>query len=111
MDEFFRHSLTPDDYKVYINSEGSHLDWLQKIFRSVPGSNSEKDELEDCEKIRSILFPQIFENPYSPRDSTLRICNINVRFICSDGYSYIRTARIQMNPNPFRKPQFSFYLE
>ncbi len=111
MDEFFRYSLSPKDYRRYKDSGESYSDWLQKVFRPVPGSNSEKDELENCGKFRSIIFPQVFENPYSPRDNTLRICNINVRFVCSDGYSYIRTARIQMNPNPFRKPQFSFYLE
>ena len=110
-DDFFRHSLIPEDYRVYRNSGESYSDWLQKVFRPVPGSNSEKNELEDCGKIRSIVFPQILENPYSPGNKSLHICNINVRFVCSDGYSYIRTARIQMNPNPFRKPQFSFYLE
>lgn len=111
MNDFFRYSLSPSDHKVYRNSGESYSDWLSKIFRSVPGSNSEKNELEACGKLRSIVFPQIFENPYSPGNKSLHICNINVRFVCSDGYSYIRTARIQMNPNPFRKPQFSFYLE
>ena len=111
MDEFFRYSLSQKDHKDYRDSGQSFSDWLHRIFRPVPGSNSDKDELEDCGKFRSIVFPQIFENPYSPGNKTLHICNINVRFVCSDGYSFIRTARIQMNPNPFRKPQFSFYLE
>lgn len=111
MDDFFRYSLSRKDYKEYRDSGQSYSDWLRRIFRPVPGSNSEKDELEDCGKFRSIIVPQVFESPYSPRDNTLHICNINVRFVCSDGYSFIRTARIQMNSNPFQKPQFSFYLE
>ena len=111
MDEFFRHGLSSGDYKLYRNSGESYMAWLKKIFRFIPAGSSEKDEFVDCKKIRSILFPQVLENPYSPRDNTARIYNINVRFLCDDGYSYIRTARIQMETNPFRKPQFSFYLE
>ncbi len=111
MDDFFNYSLNSDDLKTYRNSGEDHSVWFKKIFRPVPGSNPENDEFEDCSKFRSIVFPQIFENPYSPGNKTLHIFNINVRFVCSDGYSFIRTTRIQMNSNPFRKPQFSFYLE
>ena len=111
MDEFFRYSLNPDDSKTYRNSGKDYSVWFKKVFRSVPGSNPENDEFEDCSKFQSVVFPRIFENPFSPGSDTLHIFNINVRFVCSDGYSFIRTARIQMNSNPFNKPQFSFYLE
>ncbi|MCK5197622.1 MAG: hypothetical protein KAR21_04690 [Spirochaetales bacterium] len=111
MDDFFSYSLNPEDSKIYRNSGEDYSYWFRKVFRPVPGSNSENDDFEDCSKFRSIVFPPIFENPFSPGNKALHICNINVRFICADGYSFIRTARIQMNQNPFRKPQFSFYLE
>ncbi|MDA3938372.1 MAG: hypothetical protein PF693_03550 [Spirochaetia bacterium] len=111
IDEFFRYSLNPVDSKTYRDSGDNYSDLLSRIFRTVPGTIPENDEFEDCSKIRSILFPPIFENPYSPGNSSQYICNINVRFECHDGYSFIRTARIQMNPNPFKKQQFSFYLE
>ncbi|MCK5154436.1 MAG: hypothetical protein KAQ93_08770 [Spirochaetales bacterium] len=111
LDEFLQFSLNLNDYNEIMNSKESFSNWLNKIFRPVPGSESDNDELIDCGKIHSILFPQIFETPFSPLGTSLKICNINVRFVCSNGNTYIRTARIQMNPNPFKKPQFSFYLE
>ena len=110
-DEFFRYSLSSEDSIEYKNSSKKYSDWLSRIFRPVPGSNSESDNFEDCSKIRSVIFPPIFENPYTPGNNALHICNLNVRFVCDDGYSFIRTARIEMNPNPFKKQQFSFYLE
>jgi hypothetical protein len=111
IDEFLNYSLNLKNYNEIKKSEDSSFEWIDRVFRPVPGSESEEDYLKDCGKIHSIVFPQIFENPFSPIGDSLKICNINVRFECSDGYTYIRTARIQMNPNPFAKPQFSFYLE
>ena len=111
MNEFLSYSLNLKDYNETIKVKASYSNWMNKIFRPVPGNESDKDEFIDCGKIKSIAFPQILENPFSPLGSSLKICNINVRFECSDGYTYIRTARILMNPNPFAKPQFSFYLE
>jgi hypothetical protein len=111
MHDFFRYSLSTIDYKEYNQSKDNFSDWMQKIFRPVPGTEPDKDELNNCDKFLSITFPQIFENPFSPQGKTDRIFNINVRFVCTGGYSFIRTARISMNPNPFEKPQFSFYLE
>lgn len=111
MDEFLGFSLNVNDYNQIIKSKDSFSEWMYKIFRPVPGSELENDETIDCSKFYSIVFPQIFENPFSPLGDPLKICNINVRFVCIDGDTYIRTARIQMNPNPFKKPQFSFYLE
>jgi len=110
-EEFLRYSLNPDDYNKFINFKNSTSKWINKVFRPVPGSVIEQDNIINCQKFRSITFPQIFENPFSPISGSLKICNINVRFECTDGYTYIRTARIQMNSNPFKKPQFSFYLE
>ncbi|MCD6397658.1 MAG: hypothetical protein J7L71_08965 [Spirochaetaceae bacterium] len=111
MDDFFRYALTLDDYKRYKSSEKDYRVWLKKIFRSVPGINTEDNKLIDCNKFRSIIFPQILENPFSPGQDSFRVCNLNIRFECIDGYSFIRTVRVKMNPNPFKKPQFSFYLE
>ncbi len=111
MDEFLRYSLNVNDYNEIIKSKDSISEWIHRIFRPVPGSASDKDEFPDCGKIKSIAFPQILENPFSPFGDSLKICNINVRFECSDGYIYIRTARILMESNPFKKSQFSFYLE
>jgi len=110
-EEFFRYSLNPNDYNEIIGSGSGFPKCMYKIFRPVPGSETEKDELGNCVKFHSIVFPKIFENPFSPLGNSPKICNINVRFVCSSGDTYIRTARIQMNPNPFKKPQFSFYLE
>lgn len=110
-EEFFIYSLNSGDLLKYRNSSKKYSDWLSRIFRPVPGSNSESDNFEDCSKIQSIIFPSILENPYTPGNNTLNICNLNVRFVCTDGYSFIRTVRILMNPNPFQKQQFSFYLE
>jgi hypothetical protein len=111
IDEFFRSSLNAKDLKKFINSGNTVSDFMGSIFRQVPGSLSEQDELLDCKDIHSVIFPQIFENPYSPGKEGDSICNINVRFVCYDGYSFIRTARVIMSSNPFEKPQFSFYLE
>ncbi|MEA1911496.1 MAG: hypothetical protein U9N32_07465, partial [Spirochaetota bacterium] len=111
MEEFLRCSLNLSDYNKFINLRKSSSKWIHKIFRPVPGNEMEQDDIIDFGKIRSITFPQIFENPFSPISGSLKICNINVRFECMDGYTYIRTARIQMNPNPFKQQQFSFYLE
>lgn len=111
IDEFLSYSLNVNNYNEIIKSKDSSFDWIDKVFRPVPGSESEVDDLKDCGKIHSIVFPQIFENPFSPLGNSPKICNINVRIVCSDGYTYIRTARIRMNPNPFVKPQFSFYLD
>ncbi len=111
MDDFFRYALTLDDYKRYKSSEKDYRVWLKKIFRSVPGINTEDNKLIDCNKFRSVIFPQILENPFSSGNEKFRVCNLNIRFECIDGYSFIRTVRVKMNPNPFKKPQFSFYLE
>jgi len=111
MDDFFRYGLTSDDYKRYKSSEKDYRVWLKKIFRSVPGLNTEDNKLIDCNKFRSVIFPKILENPFSSGCESFRVCNLNIRFECIDGYSFIRTIRVKMNPNPFEKPQFSFYLE
>lgn len=111
LDEFLHYSLNINDYNEIIKSNNSFPEWISRVFRPVPGREFEEDEFSKCGKFNSIAFPQIFENPFSPFGDSLKICNINVRFECSDGYTYIRTARIQMNPNPFAKPQFSIYLE
>ncbi len=111
MDDFFRYALTLNDYKRYKSSEKDYRVWLEKIFRSVPGINTEDNKLVDCNKFRSVIFPQILENPFSSGNDSSRICNLNIRFECIDGYSFIRTVRVKMNPNPFEKPQYSFYLE
>ncbi len=109
--QFFKYSLSSDDYTEFIESGANYAEWLNRVFRPVPGSGSDQNEFLNCGKLKSVVFPQIFENPFSPGNTSPHICNINVRFECDDGYTFIRTARIQMNSNPFHKPQFSFYLE
>ncbi len=111
LEQFFIHSLSTDDYSKFKESGANYSEWLDLVFRPVPGSGSDQNEFLNCDKLRSVVFPQIFENPFVPGNISPHICNINVRFECDDGYSFIRTARIQMNRNPFHKPQFSFYLE
>jgi len=111
IDDFFRYVLTKEDYRKFKSSEKDYRVWLKKIFRSVPGINTEDNKIIDCSKFRSIIYPQILENPFSPGFESFKVCNFNIRFECIDGYSFIRTIRVKMNPNPFEKPQFSFYLE
>lgn len=99
---FFINRLSDSDYTA---AEDSHLGNIV-IFNRIFKSEEETPDFQ-CMDFRSVVFPQIFENPFTSGKKTI---DFMVRFDCSDGSRIIRSVKIEMNRNPFGKKQFYFLL-
>lgn len=82
------------------------------VFHLVPPSpDNPNDPIADLRSISRVIFPHIFENPFTEHDQRGYIFPLTVRMVTSDTISHFYNAKIYMNRNPFVKPQFTFALK
>lgn len=109
IDEFFRSSLLPKslaDLKAKgLGNEGIFFD----VFHLLPSSpDNPNDPLTSLGAIQQVIFPNIFENPFTEQDLQGYSFPMTVRFVTTDGVSHFYGAKVYMHKDPFVEPQFSF---
>ncbi len=93
-----------------IVSHGKDVSALFTRIFTPPSDTENKEQLRGCTDFRSVIFPKIFENPFTIGNSSLREVTVLVRFECYDGNEFIRSVRVAMNRNPFGKSEYFFIL-
>ena len=112
VEEFFRTSLLPRSVaelrKKGLGNEGIFFD----VFHLLPSSpDNPNDPLTSLDSIQQVIFPNIFENPFTEQDLQGYSFPMTVRFVTADGVSHFYGAKVYMHKDPFVEPQFSFAAE
>ena len=105
---FFTH-LAAKDRRAVSPSRMNSRALFSRIF--IPsGSSENKEKLEECSNFRSVVFPKIFENPFSIQSPYMKEITLMARFECDNGIEFIRTVKIALNKNPFGSEEYFFIL-
>ncbi|HUX19999.1 MAG TPA: hypothetical protein VMW69_02095 [Spirochaetia bacterium] len=112
IDEFFRASIPAGELDA-LKSEGQSPEEIFKmIFHLIPSSPDNPNlPLSDIGAIERVIFPNIFENPFTEQDERGYSFPMTVRMVSDDGASHFYAAKVYMHRNPFIAPQFSFSVE
>lgn len=68
----------------------------------------EEQGLQGFPTLREVVFPPVFEDPFTSEDKDGSYFAITYRMIDMNGTSYIAKARLYMSTNPFKDRQFAF---
>lgn len=112
VEEFLQSSLLPRAVAALrakgLGNEGIFFD----VFHLLPSSpDNPNDPLTSLGSIQQVIFPNIFENPFTEQDMRGYSFPMTVRFVTADGVSHFYGAKVYMHKDPFVEPQFSFATE
>ena len=85
----------------------SAADMVRAVFRVQEAENAPENPygfLEDGGAVANVFAPQILENPFQQA----RRFRHDLRIVAEDGANYIVSALVELSPNPFREPVFTF---
>jgi hypothetical protein len=68
----------------------------------------EESGLQEFPTLREVVFPPVFEDPFTSEDKYGSYFAITYRMIDMNGTSFIAKARLYMSANPFKDRQFAF---
>lgn len=110
--EFFSTSL-PKKAVAALRSEGLSPEGIfLTVFHLVPSSpDNPNDPLSTLTSIHRVIFPNIFENPFTEQDERGYSFPMTVRIVSSDRASHFYSAKVYLHKNPFVDPEFSFAVD
>ena len=106
---FVEVALPPVQVELLRGEGVSDFEIFSMLFRPVdPGESFRSEPLESGIQVRRAVYPDIFENPFSQRDSGGAFFTLTVRFETAERRNFLYTSRVYMRKNPFQERQFIF---
>lgn len=112
IEEFFRSSLSAPSLAALRSGGFSDRRIFSTVFHLVPSSpDNPNDPVQSLRSIDRVIFPNIFENPFTGQDARGYSFPMTVRIVTADGVGHFYAARVYMHRNPFVAPQFTFAID
>ncbi len=109
LEQFYSTSLPSAELERDRKAGLSNAAIFSQVFHLVPSSpDNPNDPIGSLSAITQVIFPNIFENPFTEQDRHGYGFPMTVRFVTSDQSSHFYAAKIYMHKNPFVTPQFDF---
>lgn len=111
-EEFGSGCIVAEDYNRLPDEYRNGRTLLETVFTlEKPPAGANNPPVPDNAALSKVVFPAIFENPFTLEAGLPAEFPISVRFITSDGTGHLYRAKVLMNSNPFGNRQFSFHAD
>lgn len=106
---FSNHAISSESLLSVVSQGLSYYDLFKLIFHLE--SEEENTYPDKDERILSVIFPEIFENPFIRTDEEIYYYPLSVRLLYPGNKSRLYRSELRMNNNFFSSPQFYFFFD